>query len=90
MRPTPRQPDALPGAEVTRTGFLGLFGFSLSSLAGVFAAPAEAAGIRADKGYVNHGDAAGTPRPPGYVSVEWIGSVEPENAVDGDTWVNTG
>jgi len=41
------------------------------------------------KGYVNHGAAAGTARPTGYVSVEWIGSVSPTNAVNGDTWVNT-
>jgi hypothetical protein len=68
-----------------------LFAFSLSSLVGVSAnaAPAQADDTRADKGYVSHGNAAGTPRPPGYVSVEWIGSVEPANAVDGDTWVNT-
>jgi hypothetical protein len=87
----PTQPDDLPGTAVTRTGFLGLFAFSLSPLVGVSAKRAHAgpAGTRADKGYVNHGNAASTPRPAGYVSVEWIGSVEPANAVDGDTWVNT-
>ncbi len=41
------------------------------------------------KGYVNHGATAGTARPTGYASVEWVGSVSPTNAVDGDTWVNT-
>lgn len=41
------------------------------------------------KGYVNHGSTAGTARPVGYVSVEWTGSVEPTNAVNGDTWVDT-
>ncbi len=41
------------------------------------------------KGFVNHGATAGTARPTGYASIEWIGSVEPTNAVDGDTWVNT-
>jgi len=74
-------------ASVTRSGFFGLSAFVL----GLFAegAPAQAAGARADKGYVNHGNKADTPRPAGYASVEWIGSVEPANAVDGDTWVNT-
>jgi hypothetical protein len=73
---------------VTRTGFFGWSAFALSSLVG--ASPARAAEVTATKGYVNHGNAADTPRPSGYASVEWIGSVEPQNAVDGDTWVNTG
>ncbi len=38
------------------------------------------------KGFVNHGATAGTTRPAGYVSVEWYGTVEPTNAVEGDTW----
>ncbi len=41
------------------------------------------------KGFVNHGATAGTARPSGFASIEWIGSVEPSNAVNGDTWVNT-
>ncbi len=41
------------------------------------------------KGYVNHGATAGTARPSGYASIEWIGTVEPTNAINGDTWVNT-
>lgn len=41
------------------------------------------------KGYVNHGATAGTTRPTGYASVEWVGSVEPTNMADGDTWVVT-
>lgn len=41
------------------------------------------------KGFVNHGAVAGTARPTGYASIEWVGSVEPTNAIDGDTWVNT-
>ncbi len=41
------------------------------------------------KGFVNHGATAGTARPTGYASIEWIGSVEPTNAINGDTWVNT-
>lgn len=40
------------------------------------------------KGFVNHGATAGTARPAGYASVEWYGSVEPSNAVSGDTWVD--
>lgn len=39
------------------------------------------------KGYVNHGETASTARPSGFASVEWHGSVEPENAEDGDTWI---
>lgn len=42
-----------------------------------------------DKGVVLHGTDADVPRPIGYGSVEWIGSVPPSNGVDGDTWVNT-
>ncbi len=41
------------------------------------------------KGYVNHGATSGTTRPTGYASVEWVGSVSPTNAIDGDTWINT-
>lgn len=41
------------------------------------------------KGYVNHGSVASTARPSGYASIEWVGSVEPTNAIDGDTWVDT-
>lgn len=41
------------------------------------------------KGFVNHGATAGTARPSGYASIEWYGNVEPTNAINGDTWVNT-
>ena len=40
------------------------------------------------KGSVVHGDNANADRPDGYVSVEWIGSVEPLKAANNDTWVN--
>ena len=40
-------------------------------------------------GFVNHGAIAGTARPTGYGSIEWVGSVEPTNAVNGDIWINT-
>lgn len=43
----------------------------------------------AGKGVVAHGATAGTARPSGFASIEWIGSVEPTNAVDGDTWIDT-
>ena len=43
----------------------------------------------AGKGYVNHGAVAGTARPTGFASVEWVGSVEPTNWIDGDTWIDT-
>ena len=39
------------------------------------------------KGYIHHGEAKGTDRPSGFASIEWHGSVEPENAIDGDTWI---
>jgi hypothetical protein len=41
------------------------------------------------KGFVNHGATAGTSRPTGYASIEWLGSVEPTNMANGDTWVVT-
>lgn len=41
------------------------------------------------KGFVNHGSTAGTARPTGFASIEWYGSVQPTNAVAGDTWVDT-
>jgi hypothetical protein len=53
--------------------------------ADVLALPTLAAAM----GVVVHGATAGTTRPAGYVSVTWIGSVEPTNAVNNDIWVNT-
>lgn len=41
------------------------------------------------KGFVNHGSTAGVSRPAGYISIEWYGSVEPTNAIDGDTWIDS-
>ena len=41
------------------------------------------------KGHIEHGGTAGTGRPSGFTSVEWIGTVEPTNAVNGDTWIDT-
>lgn len=40
-----------------------------------------------DKGSMVHGADANAERPEGYASVEWVGSVEPLNATDGDTWI---
>lgn len=40
-------------------------------------------------GYVAHGATASAARPAGYVTVQWVGSVEPANAVNGDTWIST-
>jgi hypothetical protein len=56
---------------------------------GAGAAMAGATILASGKGFVNHGATAGTARPTGYASVEWVGSVSPDNAIDGDTWVNT-
>lgn len=41
------------------------------------------------KGVINHGGTAGTARPTGFDSVEWIGTVEPTNATNDDTWIDT-
>jgi len=41
------------------------------------------------KGHIEHGSTAATSRPSGFTSVEWVGSVEPTNALNGDTWINT-
>lgn len=40
-------------------------------------------------GVVVHGATAGTARPTGYNVITWIGSVEPTNATDDDTWIDT-
>ncbi len=32
---------------------------------------------------------ASVARPVGWDSIEWTGSVEPVNAINGDTWINT-
>ncbi len=41
------------------------------------------------KGHIEHGGTAGTGRPSGFTSVEWVGTVEPTNASNGDTWIDT-
>lgn len=40
------------------------------------------------KGFKNHGSDADSARPTGFASVDWVGSVEPNNATDNDTWEN--
>ena len=40
-------------------------------------------------GEVVHGATAGTARPFGFSVVMWIGSVEPDNAINNDVWVDT-
>lgn len=40
------------------------------------------------KGYVDHGAIAGTARPSAFASIEWHGTVEPTNAISGDTWID--
>ncbi len=40
------------------------------------------------KGFVNHGSTASTARPEGFASVEWYGTVEPDNIAAGDTWID--
>jgi hypothetical protein len=41
------------------------------------------------KGAVNHGGNASTARPTGYASIEWFGTVQPNNMIAGDTWWDT-
>lgn len=40
-------------------------------------------------GVVEHGAVASTARPTGWHRVNWIGTVEPTNAVNGDVWDDT-
>lgn len=40
-------------------------------------------------GVVTHGAVAGTARPTGFAKVQWQGTVEPTNAIDGDEWIDT-
>jgi hypothetical protein len=42
--------------------------------------------LAAGKGFINHGSNANVMRPVGFASVEWLGSVEPNFATEGDTW----
>lgn len=62
---------------------------SASTLKGAIAAFALSADKAAvhGKGYVNHGATANVARPTGFASIEWMGSVEPLNMENGDTWV---
>lgn len=64
-------------------------GGSATVSARIGAVESSKASLTSAKGFVNHGSTAGTARPSGYVSVEWYGSVEPTNAINGDTWINT-
>lgn len=40
-------------------------------------------------GRVDHGSDASVGRPDGYYSIQWVGSVEPTNATNLDTWLDT-
>ena len=41
------------------------------------------------KATINQGETASTSIPTGFDSVEWIGTVEPSNAANDDTWIDT-
>jgi len=41
------------------------------------------------KGHAFHDASGAFTRPTGFTSVEWVGSVEPTNADNGDTWIDT-
>lgn len=87
----PVDSDLTAIAALTTTSF-GRELLALADAAGLLTevgASSETTRSTSGKGYVNHGATAGTARPSGYASVEWSGSVEPENALDGDTWIDT-
>lgn len=50
---------------------------------------AVAAVAAAGMGVVIHGADAATARPSGFAVVTWIGTVTPDNAIDGDIFENT-
>lgn len=58
-------------------------------LAGADVAAVNASSLLAasGKGFKEHGEDEDAVRPEGFASVEWLGSVEPENAIDGDSWI---
>lgn len=41
------------------------------------------------KGFVKHGADPTVARPTGYTSVEWMGTVKPNNMTTRDTWIDT-
>jgi hypothetical protein len=45
--------------------------------------------VQSGKGFISHGTTAGAARPSGYASVEWLGSVQPTNMANNDTWIDT-
>jgi hypothetical protein len=49
----------------------------------------DAEQLASGKGFVFHDATNSVARPTGYASVEWVGSVEPLNSVDNDTWLDT-
>ena len=46
-------------------------------------------GVTGSAGVVEHGAVASVSRPGGYSMIFWIGSVEPNNAINNDVWINT-
>lgn len=50
---------------------------------------APAIDLSETKGFKFHGASAGATRPAEFGSVEWMGTVEPTNMIDGDTWIDT-
>lgn len=69
------------------TGFTALIAVILAAAAS--AAAAIYAVKSSSMGTVIHGATANTARPSGYGAITWIGSVAPDNAITGDTWVDT-
>jgi hypothetical protein len=62
---------------------------TLTNQADLNAAFGDKANLATAKGVIVHGDNASVARPSGYASIEWIGDVEPLNAINNDTWIDT-
>lgn len=87
---TPHASDLVPLVDVSDTTQAATGSTKKVTRANLVGGLATTAVLSANgKGFVNHGATAGTARPTGFASIEWCGSVEPTNAVNGDTWVNT-
>lgn len=76
----------LPTGTTSATVAIGNHTHTYASLTGT---PTLAALANNLKTVVIHAAVAGTARPAGAYSVEWIGSVQPTNMTAADTWVNT-
>lgn len=73
------------GVHLTNTGYALVGSIVEEALTGYISQASTIAAHK--KGSVVHADDADYPRPIGYATVEWIGSVSPNNAAEYDTWL---